>query len=160
MDERVIVVGGGYAGVLAAIRARRRLGKGGEVVLIAGSEMLWERIRLHESVASGRDARRPIDALLRGTGVRLVASRCEGVDRAARTVTAGGETLRYDRLIVAVGSVVDRDAIPGARYLEIPDAGHLGFIEKPDQVNKAALEFLAEVDGKPFRWAPMPPAHD
>ena len=52
------------------------------------------------------------------------------------------------------------DAIPGARYLEIADAGHLGFIEKPDQVNKAALEFLAEVDGRPFRWAAPPPAHD
>lgn len=52
------------------------------------------------------------------------------------------------------------DAIPGARYLEIPDAGHLGFIEKPEAVNKAALEFLAEVDGKPFRWTPPPPAHD
>lgn len=50
------------------------------------------------------------------------------------------------------------EAIPGARYLEIPDAGHLGFIEKPDQVNKAALEFLAEVDGKPFRWAAGPGA--
>ena len=50
------------------------------------------------------------------------------------------------------------DAIPGARYLEIPDAGHLGFIERPDEVNKAALEFLAEVDGKPFRWTPPPPA--
>jgi pimeloyl-ACP methyl ester carboxylesterase len=52
------------------------------------------------------------------------------------------------------------DAIPGARYLEIPDAGHLGFIEKPDQVNKAACEFLAEVDGRTFRWTPPPPTHD
>ena len=49
------------------------------------------------------------------------------------------------------------DAIPGARYLEIPDAGHLGFIEQPDAVNKAALEFLAEVDNKPFRWTAPPP---
>ncbi|MBU9766674.1 alpha/beta hydrolase [Mycobacterium sp. TNTM28] len=35
------------------------------------------------------------------------------------------------------------DAIPNARYLEIPDTGHLGFIEKPDAVNAALLEFLA-----------------
>ena len=35
------------------------------------------------------------------------------------------------------------DAIPAARYVEIPDTGHLGFIEKPDAVNTALLEFLA-----------------
>ncbi|MEO6795279.1 MAG: alpha/beta hydrolase [Mycobacterium sp.] len=52
------------------------------------------------------------------------------------------------------------DAIPGAQYLEIPEAGHLGFIEKPDDVNKAALEFLTEVDGRRFRWTPPPPTHD
>ena len=34
------------------------------------------------------------------------------------------------------------DAIPGGRYLEIPDAGHLGFIERPDAVNAAVLEFF------------------
>ncbi|MGX9674530.1 alpha/beta fold hydrolase [Mycobacterium sp. HM-7] len=35
------------------------------------------------------------------------------------------------------------DAIPLGRYLEIPDAGHLGFIERPDAVNAAVLEFFA-----------------
>lgn len=34
------------------------------------------------------------------------------------------------------------EAIPGARYLRIPDTGHLGFIERPDAVNAAALEFF------------------
>ena len=35
------------------------------------------------------------------------------------------------------------DALPNGRYLEIPDTGHLGFIEKPQVVNVAALEFFA-----------------
>jgi pimeloyl-ACP methyl ester carboxylesterase len=35
------------------------------------------------------------------------------------------------------------DAIPHGRYLEIANAGHLGFIERPDAVNAAALEFFA-----------------
>ena len=35
------------------------------------------------------------------------------------------------------------DALPNGRYLEIPDAGHLGFIERPQAVNAAALEFFA-----------------
>lgn len=36
------------------------------------------------------------------------------------------------------------DALPNGRYLEVPDAGHLGFIERPQQVNAAALAFFAE----------------
>jgi len=35
------------------------------------------------------------------------------------------------------------DALPNGSYLEIPDAGHLGFIEKPQVVNAAALKFFA-----------------
>jgi pimeloyl-ACP methyl ester carboxylesterase len=35
------------------------------------------------------------------------------------------------------------NALPNGRYLEIPDAGHLGFIEKPQVVNVAALDFFA-----------------
>jgi pimeloyl-ACP methyl ester carboxylesterase len=35
------------------------------------------------------------------------------------------------------------EALPNGRYLEIPDAGHLGFIEKPQVVNVATLDFFA-----------------
>ncbi|MEO3975577.1 alpha/beta hydrolase [Streptomyces sp. CAU 1734] len=35
------------------------------------------------------------------------------------------------------------EAIPGARYAEIPDAGHLGYLERPDEVNRVLLDFLA-----------------
>ncbi|MEC9323536.1 MAG: alpha/beta hydrolase [Actinomycetota bacterium] len=36
------------------------------------------------------------------------------------------------------------NALPNGRFLEIPDAGHLGFIEKPQVVNTAILEFFAD----------------
>ncbi len=35
------------------------------------------------------------------------------------------------------------DAMPNARYLQIPDAGHLGFFERPQTVNAAMLQFFA-----------------
>jgi pimeloyl-ACP methyl ester carboxylesterase len=35
------------------------------------------------------------------------------------------------------------DAIPNGRYLEIPGTGHLGFIERPQVVNVAAVNFFA-----------------
>lgn len=34
------------------------------------------------------------------------------------------------------------DAIPGARYLQIANAGHLGFLERPEAVNAAMLDFF------------------
>ena len=36
------------------------------------------------------------------------------------------------------------NALPNGRFLEISDAGHLGFIEKPQVVNTAILEFFAD----------------
>ncbi|MFF8957323.1 alpha/beta fold hydrolase [Streptomyces sp. NPDC014894] len=35
------------------------------------------------------------------------------------------------------------EAIPGARYEEIADAGHLGYLERPAEVNRIVLDFLA-----------------
>ena len=37
------------------------------------------------------------------------------------------------------------DALPNGRYLQVPDAGHLGFLERPQAVNSAALQFFAGV---------------
>jgi pimeloyl-ACP methyl ester carboxylesterase len=35
------------------------------------------------------------------------------------------------------------DALPSGRYLQIPDAAHLGFFERPEAVNAAMLKFFA-----------------
>ncbi|MET7641300.1 alpha/beta hydrolase [Streptomyces sp. NPDC005438] len=34
------------------------------------------------------------------------------------------------------------EAVPGARYVEIPDAGHFGYLEQPELVNKELLSFF------------------
>ena len=36
------------------------------------------------------------------------------------------------------------DAIPGCEYVEIPACGHAGPLEKPDEVNRALLEFFSK----------------
>jgi len=35
------------------------------------------------------------------------------------------------------------DAIPGARYEEIEDCGHFGYLERPDKVNELLVQFFA-----------------
>jgi pimeloyl-ACP methyl ester carboxylesterase len=37
------------------------------------------------------------------------------------------------------------DSIPGARYHEIPGCGHFGYVEEPQQVNSAIIEFFSSV---------------
>jgi pimeloyl-ACP methyl ester carboxylesterase len=34
------------------------------------------------------------------------------------------------------------DAIPGCVYREISDAGHYGYLERPDEVNRVIIDFL------------------
>jgi len=34
------------------------------------------------------------------------------------------------------------DAIPDCRYVEVPECGHFGFLERPDEVNAAILDFF------------------
>ncbi|HEX7308987.1 alpha/beta fold hydrolase [Lentzea sp.] len=34
------------------------------------------------------------------------------------------------------------DAIPGARYAEVAGCGHIGYLERPDEVNRLLLDFL------------------
>ncbi|MDG3009083.1 alpha/beta fold hydrolase [Rhodococcus sp. D2-41] len=36
------------------------------------------------------------------------------------------------------------EAIPGARYEEIPDCGHYGYLERPEAVNKLLVDYLAD----------------
>ncbi|MEV6360369.1 alpha/beta fold hydrolase [Nocardia asteroides] len=49
-----------------------------------------------------------------------------------------------DRLIPASLTKELAECIPGAIYVEIADAGHLGYLEQPEAVNKEMLSFLAE----------------
>ncbi|WP_054816566.1 alpha/beta fold hydrolase [Nocardia arizonensis] len=48
-----------------------------------------------------------------------------------------------DRMIPPYLSREVAEVIPGARYQEIPDTGHFGYLEKPEEVNKILLEFFA-----------------
>jgi NADH dehydrogenase, FAD-containing subunit len=111
-NTRVVVVGGGYAGVMAANRLTRR----GDVTvtLINSRPAFVERIRLHQMVAGNYDASADYARLL-AKGVDLVVDTVTGIDAGDRVVTlAGGGTARYDYLIYAVGSVGAAPGVPGA----------------------------------------------
>ncbi|MFC7676774.1 NAD(P)/FAD-dependent oxidoreductase [Mycolicibacterium sp. GCM10028919] len=108
----VVVIGGGYAGVIAANHLRTNPGI--EVTLINPRPVFVERIRLHQLVTGSDDA--VVDyADVLGADVRLVVDSAVRIDAPARTVAlACGDTVRYDYLIYAVGSTGAAPTVPGA----------------------------------------------
>ncbi|MFT7838104.1 alpha/beta fold hydrolase [Saccharothrix sp. BKS2] len=103
-------------------------------------------------------------ATLRGDGVRdwldifeFGGSAVSGGVRAQQELDEHDDRLAAYRRIpvpcLVVGFADDRvlpphlarevaDAIPGARYEEVADAGHYGYLEQPDAVNRLLVDFL------------------
>lgn len=99
---RVVVIGGGYAGTLAANRLQSASKV--SVTLVNPRTEFVERIRLHQLAAGNHRATRSYAELLNGD-VRLVVDTAEQIDTTARRVRLGsGRGLDYDYLIYAVGS--------------------------------------------------------
>lgn len=63
---------------------------------------------------------------------------------AAITVPSMVVAFELDMLTAAPLCQEVAKAIPGCRYVEIPSCGHLGPLEKPDEVNAALVDFFAE----------------
>lgn len=116
-QKRIVVIGGGYVGALAAVRAAGRSGRRGAVTLINPEEGFVQRLRLHQ-VATGQRVAAPELTKLCGRRVEQVRGWADSIDldRGAVTVSqAHGQrtTVPYDQLIVATGSVVDTVTVPG-----------------------------------------------
>lgn len=114
----VVVIGGGYAGVIAANHLR--LNPDVAVTLINPRPEFVERIRLHQ-LATGSDDAVVDYADVLGADVRLLVDTAERIDAPARTVTlTSGGTVGYDYLIYAVGSTGAALAVPGAAEFAHP----------------------------------------
>lgn len=115
MKHRIVVLGAGYAGATTAGRLAKRLHRDDvEITLVNGDPEFVERIRMHQ-LASGQELRpRPLRDLFAGTGVQVRIAQITAVDVDRKTVDLGGETLAYDTLVYALGSVIADHGVPGA----------------------------------------------
>ncbi|MFE9478945.1 NAD(P)/FAD-dependent oxidoreductase [Streptomyces spororaveus] len=114
----VVVIGGGYAGVMTANRLTRR--DGVTVTLINPRATFVERIRLHQLAAGTDDAVVEYREVL-AEGVRLVVDTVTRINAPERTVTLGaGAPIGYDYLVYAVGSGSADLRVPGAAEFAYP----------------------------------------
>jgi NADH dehydrogenase len=118
--NRVVVIGGGYAGVIAANHLRLRPDV--DVTLVNPRAEFVERIRLHQLVAGSDDA--VVDyAEILGPGIELVIDAATRIDVEARHVELfSGAPLPYDYLIYAVGSGSGGATVAGADEFAYPIA--------------------------------------
>ncbi|MFJ9025331.1 NAD(P)/FAD-dependent oxidoreductase [Streptomyces sp. NPDC102259] len=114
----VVVIGGGYAGVMAANRLTRR--DDVTVTLINPRPTFVHRVRLHQLVGGSHEAVVDYRKVL-ADGVRLMVDSVTRIDAAGRHVEpASGGTVGYDYLIYAVGSGSADQNVPGAAEFAYP----------------------------------------
>lgn len=111
-QTEVVVIGGGYAGTLAANHLRQNPDI--HITLVNPRPQFVQRIRLHQLAAGTGDATADYGTLL-GDGIQLVVDNVTRIDAAARTVQlASGGALDYDYVVYAVGSTgATPPSVPG-----------------------------------------------
>ena len=113
----VVVLGAGYAGLMAALRlGRRKFGL--RIALVSASDHFLERVRLQETIVNAVAPRIPsIAALVEGTPITFIAGRVVSLDAAQRRVRlatqAGEQELAFEQAIYALGSTIEVEAVPG-----------------------------------------------
>lgn len=116
--QRIVVIGGGFAGLWAAAAAARRLDElkspSAAVRITLINRDPWHSIRVRNYEQDLRDARVPLADILDPIGVELVLGEVVAIDPVRQAIRlASGATHEYDRLVVASGSALVMPAIEG-----------------------------------------------
>jgi 3-phenylpropionate/trans-cinnamate dioxygenase ferredoxin reductase subunit len=117
-EAELVVVGGGAAG-LSAIRGYRRAGGTGAAAIVCDeARMPYRRPPLTKELLRGEidESALPLESesWLAEQSLSLVSGRAVALDPAAHTVTlAGGRRLRYGRCVLATGAEPRRLTVPG-----------------------------------------------
>lgn len=133
---RIVVVGAGFAGYQAARRLSARARGAAEIVVVNPTDYFLYLPLLPEVATGILDPRRIAVSLSAALpGVRLVPGEVDSIDLSARRleyVDPDGERggLRYDRLVIAVGSVNKLLPVPGVvaiahGFRSLPEALYL-----------------------------------
>jgi len=119
MSHKILIVGGGYAGLLAALRLSHFVRKNTnvQVTLVNATDYFIERVRLHQLAAGNPPKKHSFAHLLRGTEVEFVQGYVTQIEAKQKRVTVqiDGDTqsMCYDTLLYALGSHTDKQVVPG-----------------------------------------------
>ncbi|HEX2909185.1 MAG TPA: FAD-dependent oxidoreductase [Chloroflexia bacterium] len=145
--SQVVVIGAGYAGLLATVRLAGKLQRSRalrarpvKITLVNASDLFVERLRLHEFAANRVVKPRPLESYLKGTGVQFVQGYVSHLDADRHILKvetkAGNHHISYDKLLFALGSLTDRNSVSGVdqyAYTLTP-VGPLSAVELREQL--------------------------
>jgi NADH:quinone reductase (non-electrogenic) len=132
--QRTLILGGGYAGTLAAVRLAKR---GVPVTLVDANDALVDRVRLHQVMAGDDIPTHRYAKFFRGLPIEFVRARVQRIDRGQRIVDTTAGALEYGRLLYALGSSTAsltgpaaareiRDRLKNAKTVAVVGAGLTG----------------------------------
>jgi sulfide:quinone oxidoreductase len=134
---RIVVLGGSFGGLTAALEVKRLLGKRADVTVVSEDDRF---VFLPSLPWLAMGWRRPADItlgvgdVLKPKGIAFVHEAAQRIDAdASKVVTSQGRELPYDHLVISTGPHLAFDEVPGLG----PDMGHTVSIFTLDHATKA-----------------------
>lgn len=139
--KRVLILGGGFAGLAAALELRPDRH---EVILFDRSRCFEFLPNIHELLSRVKTPellRLPLDRNVRRAGHRFIRDTVTAIDPVARTVATRRRrsAIRYDALIVALGGVDATRGVPGVVEHALPFKS----VEQCDRIGRALTRLAA-----------------
>ncbi|MEM0156939.1 MAG: FAD-dependent oxidoreductase [Thermoplasmataceae archaeon] len=117
--KRIVILGGGFAGLRFLYDVNRDLGDTVDVTLIDERSTSLEKPSLPEVALSGKDVslvQIKFESIVKGENLHFLNQSAVNIDAEKNKVTMGdGSSLEYDYLVIATGAVKDYDAVSGYR---------------------------------------------
>ena len=115
-NKLVLVIGGNFGGLTAALEVKAELGRDVDVTVVSATErflfnpsLIW----LPFGKRSAGQITFPLWPVFDAHGIGFVHAEATAIDPAARTVAAAGGSYGYDYLVVATGFRNKFDVVPG-----------------------------------------------
>jgi sulfide dehydrogenase [flavocytochrome c] flavoprotein chain len=164
--KRVVVVGGGYGGTIAA-KYVRMMDKSIEVVMIERNDHFvscpFSNLYLGGLLPDLNSLTIKYDKLAANHGVKVVQAEVTGIDPAAKVVTTSKGALSYDRLVLSPGIDFRLDEMKGydnAAMEVMPHAWKAGpqtiLLRKQLEAMKPGGNVVISIPLAPFRCPPGP----